>query len=622
MALPGGSKSSREVFRRLSLVPAATAVLAVVALGPSGPQPAMFVPPASAAAATFAGALGSAEQLGASVALSSDGQVALIGAPAAVGGGAAYLYVESGGTWPSTPTATFTGQPGSQGEIGTAVALSANGEVALVGAPGGGFAPSNDGAAYLYVEAAGTWPSTPTATFAGAPGSSGKLGSAVALSADGTVALVGAPVASYGAAYVYAGSGGNWSPTPAATFTGPPTTDGGGEFGSAVALSADGQVALVGAPGAGTSYDGAGYLYSESGATWPSSPTAFFPGPPGAGAEDGNSVALSANGQVALLGAPEGGPFQDGVAFIYAASGGTWSSAPAASFLGPTASDAWLGQSVALSANGQVALLGAPIGGDGAAYLFTESGGTWSTVAAATFTGPAGSPDNLGDEVALSGNGQTAVLGDAPFTGADAIDGDAYLFSAPAGSEQALQTIVFTSADPSPVRSGATYNLVATATSGLPVAFSVDAASTPGACSLSGTALQFTGGGTCLVDADQEGDSAWAAAAQVQLDIIIHGLPPRIVVVSSVATVERGQIGVKLSCKNAPCSGEAELVKGAVVLAKASYSLGRSTSATIELRLTQAGSKTFAGAKEHPLTKKLVVTARGGNKATRTIRVS
>jgi hypothetical protein len=622
VALREGSGSSREVFRRLALTSGATAVLAVVALGPRGPQPAVFVPPSTTAAATFAAALGSAEQLGASVALSADGQVALIGAPAAAGGGAAYLYVESGGTWPSTPTATFTGPPGSQGEIGTAVALSANGQVALVGAPGGGSAPSNDGAAYLYVEAAGTWSSTPTATFAGAPGSSGKLGSAVALSADGTVALVGAPVASYGAAYVYTGSGGNWSPTPAATFTGPPTTDGGGEFGSAVALSADGQVALVGAPGAGTSYDGAGYLYSESGATWPSSPTAFFPGPPGAGAEDGNSVALSANGQVALLGAPEGGPFQDGVAFIYAESGGTWPSAPAASFLGPTASDAWLGQSVALSANGQVALLGAPIGGDGAAYLYTESGGTWSTVAAATFIGPVGSPDDLGDEVALSGNGQTALLGDAPFTGADAIDGAAYLFSAPAGSEQALQTIVFTSADPSPVRSGATYNLVATSTSGLPVALSVDTASTPGACSLTGTALQFTGGGTCLVDADQEGDSAWAAAPQVQIDILIHGLPPRIAVLSSTATVDRGQIAVKLSCKNAPCSGEAELVKGAIVLANTSYSLGRSTSATIELRLTQAGSKTLAGAKEHPLTKKLVVTARGGNKATRTIRVS
>jgi hypothetical protein len=63
-------------------------------------------------------------------------------------------------------------------------------------------------------------------------------------------------------------------------------------------------------------------------------------------------------------------------------------------------------------------------------------------------------------------------------------------------------------------------------------------------------------------------------------------------------------------------------VKGAIVLAKTAYSLARSTSATIELRLTQAGSKTFAGAKEHPLAKKLVVTARGGNKATKTVRVS
>ncbi len=622
MALPGGAVSAREVFRRLALASAATVVLAVVALGPSGPQPVVFIPPSSTAAATFAGAPGSAEQLGASVALSGNGQVALIGAPAAAGGGAAYLYVESGGSWPSTPTATFTGQPGSQGETGTSVALSANGEVALVGAPGGGFAPSNDGAAYLYVEAAGTWPSAPTATFAGAPGSSGKLGSAVALSADGTVALVGAPVVSYGAAYIYDGSGGSWSPTPGATFTGPSTTDGGGEFGSAVALSADGQVALVGAPGAGTSYDGAGYLYSASGATWPSSPTAFFPGPPGAGAEDGNSVALSANGQVALMGAPEGGPFQDGAAFVYAESGGAWSSAPGATFLGPTGSGAWLGQSVALSANGQVALLGAPIGGDGAAYLFTESAGTWPTVAAATFTGPSGSPDDLGDEVALSANGQAAVLGDAPFTGADAIDGAAYLFSAPAGSAQALQTIVFTSADPSPARSGAMYDLAATASSGLPVEFSVDPASTPGACSLNGTTVSFTGGGTCLLDADQDGDSAWAAAPQVQMEITVQGLPPRIVIVSSSATVDGGNIAVKLSCKNAPCSGKAELVKGAIVLAKTAYSLARSTSATIELRLTQAGSKTFAGAKEHPLAKKLVVTARGGNKATKTVRVS
>jgi hypothetical protein len=45
-------------------------------------------------------------------------------------------------------------------------------------------------------------------------------------------------------------------------------------------------------------------------------------------------------------------------------------------------------------------------------------------------------------------------------------------------------------------------------------------------------------------------------------------------------------------------------------------------SATVQLRLTQAGTKTFADANRHPLSKKLVVTARGGQSATRTIRVS
>ena len=311
-------------------------------------------------------------------------------------------------------------------------------------------APSNDGAAYLYVEAAGVWPSTPTATFAGAPGTSGKLGSAVALSADGTVALV------------------TWSPdcelrtstqglgnlvTPAATFTGPPSTDGGGEFGSAVALSADGQVALVGAPGAGTSYDGAGYLYSELGATWPSSPTAFFPGPPAPVQRTATrSPCHHRTGESPLLGAPEGGPFQDGVAFIYAESGGTWPLAPAASFLGPTASGAWLGQSVALSANGQVALLGAPIGGDAATLPLHRSGHHWSTVAASTFTGPAdiaGRSRRAGSPVRQRPN---SVLGDAPFTGAGAIDGAAYA-GAPAGSASSPDDRVhFRRPEPGPFR--------------------------------------------------------------------------------------------------------------------------------------------------------------------------
>ncbi len=484
------------MFRRLALASAATAVLAVVALGPSGPQPAVFVPPSSTAAATFAGALGSAEQLGASVALSADGQVALIGAPAAAGGGAAYLYVESGGTWPSTPTATFTGQPGSQGEIGTAVALSANGEVALVGAPGGGSAPSNDGAAYLYVEAAGTWPSTPTATFAGAPGSSGKLGSAVALSADGTVALVGAPVASYGAAYVYAGIWGELVPHAGCHVHRAPhhrrrwrvrfrrgafCRRAGSARGSARCWHLLRRRRLpVQRVGCHLALVPHGFLPRSSrrrcGGRQLGRPICE---------RAGRALGCTGGRPRSRTGWPLSTPSRvgPGLRRRLPASSGQRHRVPGSA------------NRSLCRLTGRSRCLVRRSGATERLTCYTESGGTWSTVAAATFTGPAGSPDDLGDEVALSGNGQTAVLGDAPFTGADAIDGAAYLFSAPAGSEQALQTIVFTSADPSPARSGATYNLVATSTSGLPVAFSVDAASTPGACSLSGTALQFTGGG-------------------------------------------------------------------------------------------------------------------------------
>lgn len=71
-----------------------------------------------------------------SVALPADGQEALLGAPVASGvNGAAYLYTDSAGSWPTVPAATFTGNLGQS--LGPAVALSASGQVALVGADTG-----------------------------------------------------------------------------------------------------------------------------------------------------------------------------------------------------------------------------------------------------------------------------------------------------------------------------------------------------------------------------------------------------------------------------------------------------------------------------------------------------
>src|SRR5207244_4012682 len=75
--------------------------------------------------------------------------------------------------------------------------------------------------------------------------------------------------------------------------------------------------------------------------------------------------------------------------------------------------------------------------------------------------------------------------------------------------------ITFTSTAPTTASvGGATYTVTATATSGLSVALTVDAAST--GCSLTGSTVNFTAVGTCKLDANQAGSTDWNAAPQVQ----------------------------------------------------------------------------------------------------------
>ena len=86
-----------------------------------------------------------------------------------------------------------------------------------------------------------------------------------------------------------------------------------------------------------------------------------------------------------------------------------------------------------------------------------------------------------------------------------------------AASLQQPQTITFP--NPGPLTYGtAAVTLTATATSGLPVTYSV--ISGPG--SVSGSSLTVTGAGTIVVEADQAGNSQWQAAPPVQDSIIVN----------------------------------------------------------------------------------------------------
>ena len=78
------------------------------------------------------------------------------------------------------------------------------------------------------------------------------------------------------------------------------------------------------------------------------------------------------------------------------------------------------------------------------------------------------------------------------------------------------QTIVFTSSPPSgAVVGGPGYTVIASASSGLPVTFTIDGTSA-GVCTISGSAVTPVGAGTCVIDADQAGDGSYLAAPQVQ----------------------------------------------------------------------------------------------------------
>jgi PGF-pre-PGF domain-containing protein len=413
---------------------------------------------ASAADAQFTGGANS-DGLGYSVALSSDGTTALVGAAyndtAGTDAGAAYIF-EKGGGWTSRSAsaadAQFTGGAGSD-SFGWSVALSSDGSTALVGAVGNDTAGSGAGAAYIFVKPGGGW-SSRSASAADAWFTGGALGddfgTAVSLSSDGSTALVGADyndtgASDAGAVYIFE-KGGGWSSRSAsaadARFTGGAADD---NLGWSAALSSDGSTVLAGAPYNNTagSDAGAAYIFVKPGGGWSSrsvsAADARFTG--GAANDDlGYSVSLSSDGSTVLVGAHGNDTFSPnaGAAYIFIKPGGGWSSRSAsaadARFTGEITND-YFGYSVALSSDGSTALVGAyrndTAGSDaGAASLFKKGGGWSSKTASAAdswFTGGSGG-DEFGYSVALTSDGTTSLVGAWVNGTAGSGAGAAYIF--------------------------------------------------------------------------------------------------------------------------------------------------------------------------------------------------
>jgi hypothetical protein len=86
---------------------------------------------------------------------------------------------------------------------------------------------------------------------------------------------------------------------------------------------------------------------------------------------------------------------------------------------------------------------------------------------------------------------------------------------------KANQTIAFTSAAPTTAAVNGTYTPTVPATSGLAVALTRDLSTSTTVCSVAGGVVTFNGPGTCLIDANQAGNTNYNAAVQVQQSITV-----------------------------------------------------------------------------------------------------
>ena len=321
----------------------------------------------------------------------------------------------------------FTASDGADGDrFGISVAI--DGDTALVGAL---LATVNgnsaQGAAYVFERTGGTW--TQIQKLVATDGAAfDRFGASIAL--EGDTALIGGwgAVGQRGAAWVFIRSGGTWSQQARLDADDGASND---FLGQSVALSGD--TAIAGAWGAdigGNAEQGAAYIFTRSGTTW--SQQAKLTAPDGM-PNDSFGQTVSLDGDTALAGSPfakVGDNFLQGAAYVFTRSGTTWSLQTKL-----TADDGQpldrLGFAVALDGNTAFcSALGASFNGEanrGAAYVFTFTGGNWTQQAKVGASD--GVPfDDFGQSVALAGD--TAVVGaDFATIGKNTLQGAAYVFA-------------------------------------------------------------------------------------------------------------------------------------------------------------------------------------------------
>ncbi len=308
---------------------------------------------------------------GRSVALSGDGNTAVIGAPADNSNrGAVWIFTRSGSTWSQQGRKLVAGDETTEARVGVSVALSGEGNTVAIGGP---VNEAHRGAAWVFTRSGSGWTQQGGRLTGGEGSGESAFGQAVSLSGDGATMLVGGPgdETRIGAAWVFVRAGAGWAQQGAKIVAG--QESGEGRFGSSVALAADGHTALVGAR-SDEGGRGAAWAFARSGSAWTPQGSKLTAADESEVAEFGYGVALSGDGGRAVIGGPRDNG-RTGAAWSFVRSGSTWSQQGAKLTGLEESGKGWFGASVALSTDGATALLGGfhDAAGMGAAWVFHDA---------------------------------------------------------------------------------------------------------------------------------------------------------------------------------------------------------------------------------------------------------
>jgi hypothetical protein len=369
----------------------------------------------------------SGSDMGAAVAISGDGNTAIIGGLFDNSGqGSAWVFTRTTGIWTQQARLTASGAIGTA-DFGSAVGLSNDGNTAVIG---GSFDNSGAGAAWIFTRSNGVWTQQTKLTATGAIGKPG-LGARAAISADGAAVVLSGPLDNQtsqipiGAAWVFAQINGIWSQQ--AKLVGSGYSGMPGEAGS-VAISGDGKTVLIGGQSDNNSA-GAAWIFTNNNGTWAQQGGKLTgSGALGSAAAFGIGAGLSFDGNTAVVsGFNDNSPmgnFGAGAAWVFTRSNGQWSQqvklvAPDTVSGTATTNGSALGLTAAMSQDGNTVVAT----GYTAAWVFKRANGAWAKTQTVSVPGPS----NQGISSAASADGNTIILGRPNMSGG----GSAFVFAAP-----------------------------------------------------------------------------------------------------------------------------------------------------------------------------------------------